>query len=104
MCVSERERESERAYMRECERKRKRERKLLETNMKRSWEKDPGVLERARGTIFHGMLAMPDTKQLTSSIFPIMIDKTGVSLYGNFYRMLKISFFFYEKNSSSRDF
>lgn len=50
--------------------------------MKRSWKKDLGVLERARGTIFHGMLAMPDTKQLTSSIFPVMIDKTGVSLYG----------------------
>lgn len=39
---------------------------------------------------------MPDTKQLTSSIFPVMINKTGVSLW-NFYRMLKVSFFFMER-------
>lgn len=43
MCVSERERESERASVHERmrEKKKERERKLLETNMKRSWEKGP---------------------------------------------------------------
>lgn len=40
---------------------------------------------------------MPDTKQLTSSIFPVMIDKTGVSLYGISTEMLKVSFFFIER-------
>lgn len=36
--------------MRKCEREK--ERKLLETNMKRSWEKDPIILERARAEQF----------------------------------------------------
>lgn len=71
-------------------------------------------LTRARGTIFHGMLAMPDTKQLTSSIFPddrfiMIINKTGVSLYRIYiYNGLQDFFFFFPffcgKNLSSRDF
>lgn len=102
-----------REYTWENERERKERKNCWRPIRRGRGKKTLESLMRARGTIFHGMLAMPDTKQLTSSIFPdnrfiMIIDKTGVSLYRIYtYNGLQDFFifsFFCGKNLSSRDF